>query len=279
MADAVDAGELLRELRVRMEGEEKSPWTVKEYLCLVREFLEFVPKAPSDVTSEDVQRFREHLVLERRYAKSSVYLALRAVAYFLRSRGSHVADTVEVPRRSQRLPSFLNEEETHRLLATTVGDPRAAAILRLLCYGGFRVGELCHLEINDVDLDHSLVRVRRGKGDKDRMVVVDDSTIASLRAWNAQARTEGIPGPTLFGVVPRTVERMVKDHARRAGIDKKVTPHTLRHTLATTLLRHGLDIRFIQKQLGHASVATTELYTHVDTEALQTAYRAARPKY
>jgi integrase/recombinase XerD len=279
MADTLAPETVLHDLRVRMEGEEKSPWTVKQYLSLVREFLVHVNKAPSEVTALDVQRYREYLVLERRYAKASVYLALRAIGYFLRANGSHVSDAVEVPRRSQRLPSFLNEEETHRLLATTDGDPRAAAILRLLCYGGFRVGELCKLELSDVDLESSLIRVRRGKGDKDRVVVIDESAVEALRGWLEKARAEGQEGPSLFGVVPRTVERMVKDHARSAGLQKHVTPHTLRHTLATTLLRHGLDIRFIQKQLGHASVATTELYTHVDTEALQAAYRAAKPKY
>jgi integrase/recombinase XerD len=270
---------MLHDFRVRMEGEEKSPYTVRQYLFFTTQFLEYVGKAPSEVVPLDVQRFREHLVLDKRYSKNSVYVAMRAIAYFLRSKGSHSADEIEVPHRSQKLPSFLNEEETHRLLSVVASDPKSSALLHLLCYGGLRVGELCRLESSDLDLENSLVRVRRGKGDKDRMVVVDETTVAALRVWLDLLRKETERPPTLFGVTARTVERLVKEEAKKAGIERKVTPHTLRHTLATTLLRHGLDIRFIQKQLGHASVATTELYTHVDTEALQSAYKAAKPKY
>jgi integrase/recombinase XerD len=262
-----------------MEGEEKSRCTVKQYSFFIEHFLEFVGKPVSEVTIADVERYREYLVLEKKYTKSSVYLALRALTYFFHAQGIKSLDGVEIPRRAAKLPNFLNEDETHRLLECSKSDPRMAALLHLLCYGGLRVGELCRLEVDDLDLDRALVKVRRGKGDKDRIVVIDESTVAALRNWVAVRKPFTVRPESLFGVGSEWVERLVKKAARDAGITRKVTPHTLRHTLATTLLRHGLDIRFIQKQLGHASVATTEIYTHVDTEALQEAYKAARPKY
>jgi integrase/recombinase XerD len=287
-----EAEERLRAFRVRMEGEEKSSCTVRQYHFFVQHFLEYLGKDPAQVTVSDIERYREELVLRKKYSKNSVYLALRALSYFFRSLNIHVMDEVEVPRRTGKLPSFLSEDETHQLLESASKDVRTEAILRLLCYGGLRVGELCRLELDDVDLDQMTVRVRRGKGDKDRIIVIDESTVASLKTW-LSAKATYVPGHTaewrtplpaakpnsLFSVGTLTVERIVHQAALTAGIHRRVTPHTLRHTLATTLLRRGLDIRFIQKQLGHASVATTEIYTHVDTQALQEAYRHAKPKY
>jgi integrase/recombinase XerD len=271
--------ELLHAFRTRMEGEEKSHCTVKQYSFFIGHFLEFVGKPLAEITAADVEKYREHLVLDKKYTKSSVYLAMRALSYFFHTQGLRGMEGVEVPRRAAKLPNFLNEDETHRLLESARSDPRMAALLHLLCYGGLRVGELCRLEVEDLDLDRALVKVRKGKGDKDRIVVIDESTVAALRNWVAERKPFAIRPDSLFGLHSEWVERLVKKAARDAGITRKVTPHTLRHTLATTLLRHGLDIRFIQKQLGHASVATTEIYTHVDTEALQEAYKAAKPKY
>jgi integrase/recombinase XerD len=271
--------EVVRTFKVRMEGEEKSPCTVKQYAFFIQHFLEFVNKPALEVTRADIERYREHLVLDKRYTKSSVYLAMRALSYFFRTQDMHSMDGVDVPRRAAKLPNFLNEDETHRLLESARGQPRLSAMLHLLCYGGLRVGELCRLELQDLDLDRGLVKVRKGKGDKDRILVIDDTTVTSLREWISVRGAAGIRPESVFGLSSGTVERLVRRAAKDAGIQRKVTPHTLRHTLATTLLRHGLDIRYIQKQLGHASVATTEIYTHVDTEALQEAYKAAKPKY
>lgn len=273
-----DPSQLVARFVRLLEGEGRSPWTVKQYAFTARHFLQFVGKPLEEVRPEDLERWREHLVLSRHYAKASVYGSLRAVACLLRSFGSGAAEGVEVPRRPSQLPNFLNEEEAHRLLAAAEGSPRDKAILRVLAYGGLRVGELCRLTVDDLDLDHQLLRVRAGKGEKDRMVVVEATTCEAVRAWLAERGTE-VGDLRVFPLCRESVERLVRARAEAAGITKEVTPHTLRHTLATTLLRRGLDLRFIQKQLGHASVATTQIYTHVDTEALQVAYRKAEPEY
>lgn len=274
-----DVQEILEQFRRRMVGEEKSAWTVKQYLFFARHFLNFIDKPLTQVQATDVERYREHLVLVRKYSKNSVYGTLRGVAYLLRSFGLTSAQEVEVPRRSSKLPSFLSEEEAHKLLMSETADPRTDALLHVLGYGGLRVGEVCHLQVDDLDLENALIRVRRGKGDKDRMVVVEETTVKSLRRWLEIRATLATGDLRVFGVSRETVERLVRRAAQDAGLNKRVTPHTLRHTLATTLLKRGLDIRFIQKQLGHASVATTQVYTHVDTSALQEAYQTAKPTY
>ncbi len=159
------------------------------------------------------------------------------------------------------------------------GGLAGAHLLHVLGYGGLRVGEVCRLSVDDLDLENGLLRVRAGKGDKDRMVVVDTTTCETLRVWLAVRSERAVGDLRVFPICRESVQRMVRQRAREVGIAKRVTPHTLRHTLATTLLKRGLDLRFIQKQLGHASVATTQIYTHVDTGALQEAYRRAQPTY
>ena len=262
-----------------LQGEGRSPWTVKQYSFTARHFLSWLDKPLPEVVPADLERWREYLVLQRGYAKSSVYASLRAVAALLRASHLRAAEGVVPPKRPQKLPTFLSESETEQLLAAAAADAEDEALVRVLVYGGLRVGEVCRLSWDDVDREEGLLKVRAGKGDKDRFVVVEESTLASLDRLR-RVREETPAGDLrVFPVSRETVERRVHALALEAGLHKHVTPHTLRHTLATALLRHGLDLRFIQKQLGHASVATTQLYTHVDTDALKEAYRAAAPSY
>ena len=151
----------------------------------------------------------------------------------------------------------------------------------MLAYTGLRVSELCTLNMDDVDMHERVVSVKSGKGDKDRIAILDDSTVAALRGYLAsRAKLNGPLFVTKRGrISPISVQRIVKKHAKSAGIQKKVTPHVLRHTFATSLLRRGADIRIIQKLLGHSSIATTQIYTHVDDAMLKSVYEKAKPDY
>ncbi len=262
-----------------LQAQERSPCTVKQYGHIARMFLSYVQKPLENVAPNDLDAFREHLVLERHYSKNSVYTTVRGLTCLFRSFGLATAEQLEAPRRPARLPHYLTEEETHRLFEAVRDSSRDWAILHVLGYGGLRVGELCRLSLEDVDLSQNLLHVRSGKGDRDREVILEEKARAALDRYLADRALAHEGSARLFPVSPVTVERMVRSAARRAGIERHVTPHTLRHTLATTLLSHGCDIRYIQKLLGHASVATTQIYTHVDTNALREAYRRAKPEY
>jgi integrase/recombinase XerD len=262
-----------------LQSQERSPCTVKQYGHIARMFLGYVQKPLENVAPQDLNNFREHLVLERHYSKNSVYTTVRGLTCLFRSFGLATAEQLEAPRRPARLPHYLTEEETHRLFDAVHESPRDSAILHVLAYCGLRVGELCRLSVEDVDLSSSILHVRSGKGDRDREVIIEEKTRAAIDRYTTERALAGQSGGRLFPVSPVTVERMVRSNAERAEINRRVTPHMLRHTLATTLLSRGCDIRYIQKLLGHASVATTQIYTHVDTAALSAAYRRAKPEY
>jgi integrase/recombinase XerD len=262
-----------------LQGQERSPCTVKQYGHIARMFLGFVAKPLEDVTRRDLESFREHLVLQRHYSKNSLYTTVRGLTCLFRNFQLNVAEGLEAPKRPERLPHYLSEEETHRLLDIVRDSPRDSAIVHVLAFGGLRVGELCHLSIEDIEFERNLLHIRSGKGDKDREVIIEDRTRAAIDRYLTERTLAGESTTRLFPVGPVTVERLIRKAAVRAGIPRRVTPHMLRHTLATALLSRGCDIRYIQKLLGHSSVATTQIYTHVDTQALRDAYTRSKPQY
>jgi integrase/recombinase XerD len=262
-----------------LRAQERSPCTVKQYGHIARMFLGFVGKPLEEVTPNDLERFREYLVLQRHYSKNSVYTTVRGLACLFRSFHLTAAEGLEAPRRPERLPHYLTEEETHRLFDAVRESPRDSAIVHVLAFAGLRVGELCHLTLDDIEFERNILHIRSGKGDKDREVVLEDRSRAAIDRYLTDRTLAGISSHRIFPVGTVTVERIVRRAAKDAGIPRRVTPHMLRHTLATALLSRGCDIRFIQKLLGHASVATTQIYTHVDTQALRDAYQRAKPQY
>ncbi len=205
-------------------------------------------------------------------------------------------------RPERRLPHVLGTNEVSRLLAapdrTTPRGRRDAALLELLYGAGLRVSEVVALRAGDVDTRRGLVRVRRGKGAKERLVPIGAPALVALEAYlsacprarTGQIHARGAAGgegraPFLFPgrrpdqpVGTCLVWRAVREHARRAGLSRLPSPHWLRHSFATHLLNGGADIRAIQEMLGHAQIATTQIYTHVATDRLREAYRSAHPR-
>jgi integrase/recombinase XerD len=194
------------------------------------------------------------------------------------------------PRRTQRLPAALTRGEVTRLLAAPRGsDPlmlRDRALLELMYACGLRASEATGIELRDVDLDEGVLRAR-GKGSKERIVPIGSSAIVAARAYLQRGR------PALVGVQVQSrlfvnhrgggltrqgLYKIVQGHARRAGLDRKMSPHTLRHTFATHLLAGGCDLRSLQEMLGHADLATTQVYTHLSAERLKDVYFDAHPR-
>jgi len=274
----------VKEFADYLVGNKRSKYTIKQYTHFVYHFLKFVGKEPEKICADDVEHFKQYLAVEKEYAKNSIYIAIKAIQAFLKFKKVKIESLV-VPKRSQQIPKYLNEEEAHALIECARENIRDYAILRTLAYTGVRVSELCNLEIEDIDFAEGLIRVRSGKGDKDRIVVLEEKTAEALKTYLQERYKKNCKTKKIFisrkgsPLSPLSVERIVKKYARKAGIAKKVTPHVLRHTLATTLLNHGADIRFIQAILGHASISTTQIYTHVDNETLKKIYMKTKPEY
>jgi len=275
---------VLEAFQSHLQAEKRSEHTIRTYVGAVRQMLDWVGKDPGEITREDLERYRVHLAVEKNSSKNTLYISIKAIQAFFRYLGSDVADGLTPPRRPKSIPRYLSEEEVSRLLKAAEGNPRDYAILVTLAYTGLRVSELCNLNIEDVDFSEKTIRVISGKGDKDRIVIFEENTENAIVQY---LRVRAVPqeGTPLFTstrrkrITPRSVELMIQKYARQAGITKKVTPHVLRHTMATSLLKHGADIRIIQQLLGHSSLSTTEIYTHVDEEMLRQAYRKSKPKY
>ena len=194
------------------------------------------------------------------------------------------------PRRSQRLPQVLSRDEVAHLLAQPKGtDPSALrdrALLELMYACGLRASEAVDLGVREVDLDAGILRAR-GKGSKERIVPVGSKAITALRSYLERGR------PALVGLAEESrlfvnrrghrltrqgLYKIVQRHARTAGLDDRMSPHTLRHTFATHLLAGGCDLRSLQEMLGHADIATTQIYTHLSAERLHDVYFDAHPR-
>lgn len=266
-------------------GERKSRNTVRQYSYLARGFLSFLNKPLASVNEEDIERYKHHLVNEKKYSKASQHLAINSIKLLLKSNSIQLPLNLTSPRRSRKMPVYLSQREASSLLAQAGSDIRKLAMVSTLIYTGMRVGELCALDADDLDLEENIISIRSGKGDKGRIVVMPDECVDTLRSYLEYRSRLAAPTKALFVSNKRTryeassVERIVRDLSRVAGINKKVTPHVLRHTFATSVMRNGGDIRFIQEILGHSSVATTQIYTHIDEHTLKEMYNRHRPRY
>ncbi|MFC1873379.1 tyrosine recombinase XerC [Chloroflexota bacterium] len=275
-----------------------SPYTIRNYTADILSFLRFL-KAERVDSLADANRhtMRDYLsqLMEQGIAKSSIarkLSAIRSFYHYLSREGVITTSPVETtssPKQDKRLPSFLSIEEVTRLIAAPdTSKPlgqRDRALLELLYASGLRVSEIASLTLDQVDLDSHEIRVW-GKGSKERVVLMGKPAAASLRTYINQGRPKLLEkkvSQDLFlnrygqRLTERGVQKILGEQAKTAGIDKRVHPHMLRHTFATHLLDGGADLRVVQELLGHASLASTQIYTHVSKSQARKVYLAAHP--
>jgi len=287
----------------------RSPLTIRNYDHYLRCFVDFAKKKkvenPEQITSELVREYR--LYLNRlqdqegrslkKITQNYYVIALRAFLKYLAKQDikSLPAEKVELAKVSRQSVDFLEAEELDRLLSQPdTGDLRGLrdrAILETLFSTGLRVSELVSLNRDKINLERGEFAVR-GKGDKERLVFLSETAKYWLEKW-LKARTDHYPA--LFipifknkkleleadkqpRLTARSVERIVQKYAQKAGLVKKITPHVLRHSFATDLLISGADIRSVQQMLGHASITTTQIYTHITNQQLREVHRAFHGK-
>lgn len=276
-----------------------SGYTVRNYASDITTYGEFLRCRGVSTPNDANRRFlREYLawLLELGYVKASVnrkLTALRALYRFLGERGDikrDETDMVRSPRLDRRLPSAATHREIEMLLTTpdTTTDlgKRDRAILEVLYSAGLRVSEVCSLDIGDINFQDRELRVV-GKGNKQRIALLGKPALKVLTEYTNGARTELLDRPSQLALFlnryggrlsTRSVERLVKAHALKAGLDPNLHAHTLRHSFATHLLDGGADLRVVQDLMGHSSPATTQIYTYVSTEQARRVYMDSHPR-
>ena len=266
----------MTKLRRRMEEELRlraySPMTIKAYVRAVKDFSLFHGRSPDQLGAQEVRAYLLHLTDERKLAPASINQALAGIRFFyinVLDRPCEVGHVV-YQKRKKKLPVVLSEQEVIQLL-DAASNLKDRVILMTLYSGGLRLLELIHLQTKDIESDSMRIRIREGKGGKDRYVTLSETLLEALRQYFRKFR----PERWLFyadkphqPVPPRRIQRMIQATALRAGLTKRISPHTLRHSFATHLLEHGTSLRYIQELLGHRSLKTTMLYTHVSRRAL-----------
>lgn len=296
--EVLDFPEMIEDYLFELEIRNYSLNTIKTYKSIISNFYKFMLSEKGlyneKMILKSFKRYVRHLKRERNVSQNYIYLVTVVLKKFFEFAGIGVLKEVQTPKRTKSLPKSLNEEEVMSLI-TALDDNnifesstphadflrfRNKLILALLYSSGLRVSELVNLRVNNIDLSERTMRIR-GKGEKDRIVLFDDRTKNLIADYLAQRDDDS---EYLFinrrgnHLTARYVQMMIKDYAKVAGIKKKVTPHILRHSFATHLLKNGVDIRAIQQLLGHSNLSTTQIYTSVDMETLKSVYDKAKQK-
>jgi len=251
--------------------------TQQDYVRHVRRFAAFLRRSPDTATREDIRRFQlyQH---ENGVGPATINGAVSALRFLflVTLKRRDLARVLVIMRYPRKLPDVLSVEEAARLLEAAPGIKYKAALG--VAYGaGLRVSEVAHLKVDDIDSTRMLIRVEQGKGRKDRNAMLSPQLLELLRLWWREGRRRGVmlPHGWLFPgrsctdpISSRQLHRAVQEAAEVAGIRKRVSPHTLRHSFATHLLEQDVDIRVIQVLLGHSKLETTALYTKVSTRTI-----------
>jgi tyrosine recombinase XerC len=287
---------LLDSYRQHLQGRNLSPYTIRNYLSDLSHFLQFLQEEALSLQTLSRQAFRHYLarLSQDGVAPASIARKVSTIRTFLRflvQEGHLEHDPlsgVRGPKRPRRLPAYLSPEQVTALIeaasGASPGELRDRALLELLYACGLRVSEVTGLDVGDVDLLEGIARVR-GKGGKERLVLMGRPAVQALRRYLRDGRPALLRQPyhqALFlnmrdgqRLSARSVQAIVRRYAQRAGIDRRVWPHLLRHTFATHMLDGGADLRVVQELLGHASPTSTQIYMHVTQEHQRRRYLEA----
>ena len=244
----------------------------KDYVRHVRTFTAFLGRSPDTATSEDLRRFQLHMA-KQQIGAPTINSAIAALRFFfiVTLERPDLVRPLRIVTEPRKAPVVLSREEVARLLEAAPGLKYKAALS--VAYGaGLRVSEVANLKVSDIDSERMTLRVEQGKGQRDRTVMLSPRLLELLRQWwkAAQPQVWLFPGQNPINpVTARQVNRAVTAAKSLAGISKRVSPHTLRHSFATHLLEQGADIRVIQVLLGHAKLETTALYTRVAVSTIR----------
>jgi len=243
-----------------------SPLTVRNYSFFVEKFLQYINKEPKNLTEDDAKSYLSELFDTK--SKNTIMLAAASLKFFYKEILTKDFSNVKMPKKESKLPEVLQKEQVRDLI-DSADNRKSRLIISLLYSSGLRVSEIVNLKVEDLNLKENLGWVRRGKGNKDRLFSISEKLSLELKDFIEDKKYEKYVFSKDKPLSTRNIQKIIKGTKERAGITKKVTPHTLRHSFATHLLENGTDIRVIQAMLGHSSLNTTQIYAHVSTEQIK----------
>ena len=265
----MDINNLLSVFEQRLRMQRYSDASIRNYKSAVDNFLRVASKKyqkPEELDGDRIEKYVFWLIETKNISASYQRMVVASIDKFYR-----LVLNIQLPikhlyptRKEHHLPEYLNKEEVKRLITST-DNLKHQCILEMLYSGGLRLSELLNIKIEDVDSNDMIIHIHMAKGKKDRKVMLSEVLLSDLRAYFKQYKPQEFlfEGQKKEQYSAKSVQNVVRQAAQKAGIKKHVTPHTLRHSFATHLLKNGTDIRFIQELLGHQSVKTTEMYTHI----------------
>ncbi len=262
--------EFLKKLETELKISNNSPHTIRNYLASNKFLLDFINKPPEEITQDDVKLY----LAEKLDNASSMtkILFLSAIKYsFYNILKKDITIDIKRPKKEKKIPSVLSKEEIKSLI-DSIQNKKSKLMISLIYAVGLRVSELTTLKTSDLDFAQKTGHLKRGKGNKDRIFNIPENLFEDLKKQSEKQKA--LNQTFLFTsfkgqMTTRNIQKIVSKAAKKAGIEKEVHPHTLRHSFATHLLENGTDIRYIQGLLGHSSLDTTQIYTHISTERIK----------
>lgn len=261
----------LKKLETEMKLRGFSKQTSRMYLFYNRKFLEFIKKRPEEIMEDDIKEFLAYKISDNSSSNASIALIKSSLKFFYTDMLGKNISRIKTPKASKKLPVVLSRKEIKDLLDNTQ-NLKHKLLIELLYSTGLRLSECINLKYSDMDLNDGIGWVRLGKGAKDRIFIVSELFRKDLMDYMEKIGADG--KGYIFSVngkkmSPRGIQHAIKVSTERAGIEKPVHVHTLRHSFATHLLENGVDIRKIQKLLGHSNLQTTQIYTQVSSEEIK----------
>jgi len=291
--------QILDDFQIYLEVERNfSVHTTKAYISDLKDFLKKSGEGFCNFTYKNIKAYIIE-IQAKNYSKTTISRKIAAIKSFYkflyreRLINSNPATNIKAPKKAKRLPEFLSDNEVNSIFncinTETPSGFRDRTILEVLYATGMRNSELCSLNFENLNLEENEIKVF-GKGGKERIVLISKRATKFLSEYIEAKRNllfaninQNLDSPLFinkngYRLLQRTVHKIIKNAAEKAFINKKVSPHTLRHTFATRLLEKGADLRVVQELLGHSSISNTQIYTHVSTERLRKTYINAHPR-
>ncbi|HOZ35709.1 MAG TPA: tyrosine-type recombinase/integrase [archaeon] len=248
--------------------------TIETYLIYLNKFSEFIKKDLKEVNSDDIVNFLSYLKTKKNSGSATMNLVLSAIKHFYNEfLKQNILIDIKLPKKAKKIPIVLTPKEIKDLVENTSNN-RNKLIIEFMFSTGVRVSECVNMKISDLNFEEFTGNVIAGKGNKDRIIILSKNWVAEYKKY-LEEREKKVKSEYLFcsdsgkPLSVDTIQKFLKISANKAGITKKISPHKLRHSFATSLLENDVNIRYIQQLLGHANLNTTQIYTKVNTNKLK----------